>query len=71
MVQDIAKYLRFLIHTLFQNIKIQVVPIKTWKNWERRKFFMRVPIQVPEVKIWSHKLRWVLIVNLIAKPLFV
>lgn len=32
---------------------------------------MRVPIQVPEVKIWFHKLRWVLIVNLIAKPLFV
>lgn len=28
MVQDIAKYLRSLIHKLSQNIKIQVVPIK-------------------------------------------
>lgn len=31
-VQDIAKYLRSLIHTLFQNTKIQVVPIKIRKN---------------------------------------
>lgn len=66
MVQDIPKYLRSIIRTLFQNIKIQVVPFKMSKNWERRRLFKRIPIQVPEVKIWFYKLCWVLIVNLIA-----